>query len=389
MRKTMLFLTAMALLVPIAAVRTQGRTPAGQATQVVNGQVVPAQRTPPTTLDIYVIDTEGGKAVLYVSPTGQTLLYDTGTGGDNNRDADRISNVLKQAAVEQQLDHVVVSHYHGDHVGNAAELSKRVPIRHYYDHGAWTVQLRPNAAGNLGAFDDYMAVRAKAHATVPKPGTKIPVTGFDFTVVSNAGELITSAVPGMPGAGTPNPLCRDFVPRVQDATPENAEAIGAVVKYGSFRIVDLSDLIWNMEKDLVCPNNLLGTADVYFTSRHGTDWAGTPVMVHAIRPRVAVMNNSPRKGGTPETFKIVKSSPGFLDFWQVHYSENVSKETNSPEQFIANMDAAPPTNHPAHYIKLSARTDGSFTITNERTGFTKDYPAVKSGGSPSASAARP
>ena len=386
MRKMMLFVMATALLVPIAVVHAQGRT---QATQVVNGQVVPAQRTPPTTLDIYVIDTEGGKAVLYVSPTGQTLLYDTGTGGDNNRDADRISDVIKQVAVEPQLDHVVVSHYHGDHVGNAAELAKRFPIRHYYDHGAWTVQLRPNAAGNLGAFDDYMAVRAKAHATVPKPGTKIPVTGFDFTVVSNAGELITSAVPGMPGAGAPNALCRDFVPRVQDATPENAEAIGAVVKYGNFRIVDLSDLIWNMEKELVCPNNLLGTADVYFTSRHGTDWAGNPVMVHAIRPRVAVMNNSPRKGGTPDTFKILKSSPGFLDFWQAHYSENVSKETNSPEQFIANMDSAPPTNHPAHYIKLSARTDGSFTITNERTGFTKEYPAVKSGGSPSASADRP
>jgi hypothetical protein len=207
---------------------------------------------------------------------------------------------------------------------------------------------------------------------VPKPGTRIPVTGFEFTVVSNAGELIAAPVPG---AGAPNPLCRDFVPRVQDATPENAEALGALIKYGSFRLLDLSDLIWNMEKELVCPNNLLGTVDVYHTSRHGTDWAGNPVMVHAVRPRAAIMNNAVRKGGTAGTFQIVRSSPGFLDFWQLHASENVSKETNSPDQFIANLDGTP--GHPGHYLKLSAKMDGSFAITNGRNGFTKEYPATK------------
>jgi len=88
------------------------------------------------------------------------------------------------------------------------------------------------------------------------------------------------------------------------------------------------------------------------------------------------MNNSPTKGGTPDTFRIVKSSPGLLDFWQLHYSENVSKDVNSPNAFIANIDSMP-TNHPAHYFKLSARSDGSFTVTNERTGFSKEYPAPK------------
>ena len=181
----------------------------------------------------------------------------------------------------------------------------------------------------------------------------------------------------MPEAGTSNPQCRQSVSRVQDATPETYYAMGVVIKYGSFRMLDLSDLTWNQEKDLVCPNNLLGTNfDVYNTSRHGTDFAGNPVLVHAARPRVAIMNNSPTKGGTPDTFRIVKSSPGLLDFWQLHYSENVSKDVNSPNAFIANIDSMP-TNHPAHYFKLSARSDGSFTVTNERTGFSKEYPAPK------------
>jgi beta-lactamase superfamily II metal-dependent hydrolase len=365
MCKTLLFLLAVALLMPIAAARPEG--PQGQ------------EQKP---LDLYYIDTEGGKAVLFVSPTGETLLYDTGTGGDSNRDLDRILAVIKAANLPvQQLDHVIVSHYHGDHAGNAAALADKLPIRNYYDHGGWTVELQTNRAA---AFNAYRPIREKAHVTVPKPGAKIPITGFDITVVANAGELITSPLSGVPGIGTPNALCRQFVPKVQDPTPENYYAMGTVIRYGNFRMLDLSDLTWNQEKELVCPNNLLGTNfDVYNTTRHGTDFAGTPVLVHAARPRVAVMNNSPSKGGTPDTFKIVKSSPGLLDFWQLHYSQNVSKEINSPDPFIANMDSAP-TNHPAHFIKLSARTDGSFTITNERTGFTKEYPAPKA----STSAAR-
>ena len=356
--KTLPFLMAVALLTPIAVARTQR-----------------AQLQEQKPLDIYYIDTEGGKAVLFVSPTGETLLYDTGTGGDANRDLDRIMAVIKTANLAiQQLDHVIVSHYHGDHAGNAAALADKLPIRNYYDHGGWTVELQTNRAA---AFNAYRPIREKAHVTVPKPGGKIPITGFEVTVVANAGELITSPLSGMPGAGAPNPLCREFAPKVQDPTPENYYAMGTVIKYGNFKMLDLSDLTWNQEKELVCPNNLLGTNfDVYNTTRHGTDFAGTPVLVHAARPRVAVMNNSPTKGGTPDTFKIVKSSPGLLDFWQLHYSENVGKEINSPDLLIANMDSTP-TNHPAHFIKLSARTDGSFTVTNERTGFSKEYPAPR------------
>jgi len=360
MYKTIRFLMAVVLLTSMAVARVQ--RPQAQ------------ERRP---LDMYYVDTEGGKAVLFVSPTGETLLYDTGTGGDGNRDLDRILAVIKVANLPiEQLDHVIVSHYHGDHAGNAAALADRLPIRNFYDHGGWTVELQTNRAA---AFNAYRPIREKAHVTVPKPGFRIPIADFDATVVANAGELITTPLPGMPGAGTANSLCREFVPKVQDATPENSYAMGLVIKYGNFRMLDLSDLTWNQEKDLVCPNNLLGTNfDVYNTTRHGTDFAGNRVLVHAARPRIAVMNNSPRKGGTPDTFKIVQSSPGLLDFWQLHYSENVGKETNSPDSFIANMDSAP-TNHPAHFIKLSARTDGSFTVINGRTGFSKEYPAPKAG----------
>jgi beta-lactamase superfamily II metal-dependent hydrolase len=335
-------------------------------------QALLAQNKPPATLDIYFIDTEGGQATLFVTPAGETLLFDTGTGGDNNRDADRITAIIKQVAVEQQLDHVIVSHYHGDHAGNAAELSRRFPIKHFWDHGGWVVEGQPN---RRAAFDTYMSIRNTANVTVPKPGMKIPMAGLDVTVISSAGDTITSPLAGMPGAGASNPLCRDFVPRLQDATPENAFTLGAMIKYGSFRMLDLSDLVWNAEKDLVCPRNLLGTVDVYHTSRHGTDFAGSPALVHAVRPRIAIMNNGAMKGGSKGTFDIVRSSPGFEDFWQLHYSEAVSKEINSPDSFIPTVESTP--GHKGHYLKLSARMDGSFTVTNERNGFTKEYPATR------------
>ena len=334
-----------------------------------------AQNKAPSTLDMYFIDTEGGQATLIVTPAGETLLYDTGTGGDNNRDADRITEVIKKVAVEQQLDHVIVSHYHGDHVGNAAELSRRFPVRRFWDHGDWTLEGQPN---RRAAFDTWHAVRPTARVEVPKPGAKIPLTGVDVTIVASAGEFISTPLAGMPGAGAANALCRDFTPRAQDATPENSVTLGAMIKYGAFRMLDLSDVIWNDERALVCPRNLLGTVDVYHTSRHGTDFAGSPAMVHAVRPRVAIMNNGARKGGTPGTYEIIRSSPGFEDLWQLHYSENVSKDVNPPEQFIATMESA--QGHKGYSFKLSARTDGSFTITNERNGFSKEYPAARSGG---------
>jgi hypothetical protein len=189
--------------------------------------------------------------------------------------------------------------------------------------------------------------------------------------VSAAGELMTTPLPGV--RRVPNPLCANAQRKAQDATPNNFESIGVVVEYGRFRYLDLADLTWNQEVELVCPANLLGTVSVYRTSRHGGDYSGAQALVHSVRPRIAVMNNNPTKGGTPDTFRIVKGSPGIQDFWQLHYSDNVSQEVNSAESFIANFTGA---RDGGHYIKLSARSDGSFTVTNGRNGFTKEYPAA-------------
>ena len=336
---------------------------------------------PQRMLDIYFIDTEGGQATLFVSPSGESMLVDTGFGGNQGmpdatatnssgapitRDADRISGVFKQAGVTV-LDWMVISHYHGDHVGNAAELANRIPVRHFVDHGPFSVELQP---GRSAAFLAYMAVRDKGRAIVAKPGDKIPFAGVNVQVVSSAGELIATPLQGAPGAGLPNPLCRDAKLKEQDPTPENFESVGIVVRYGTFRLLDLGDLTWNQEHALACPNNLIGTFDVFHTTRHGDPHAGAPQLVHAIRAKVAVMNNGERKGGDPTYWQIVQDAPGLVDFWQLHRSAAGGAEHNSPEQFLANLNE---TDH-GHNLKMSVRPDGSFSMTNERNGFTRQYP---------------
>src|ERR1700736_4819223 len=371
MRKTSLFLVAVALIVPIDFLYPQGPQERG-----------PGQKS----LAIYFIDTEGGQATLFVSPAGQSMLVDTGFPGNQGlasapgvgaaaasgapeptRDADRISAVLKQANVTV-LDYVVITHYHGDHAGNAAELASKIPIRHFVDHGPYMVELQPN---RVAPYLSYQPVRERAHIIVPKPGDKIAIAGLDVRVVSAAGDVITEPIAGAPGAGAPNPLCRDAKLKDQDATPENFESIGLVIRYGSFRLLDLGDLTWNQEHALACPNNLIGTFTVFHTTRHGDPHSGAPQLMHAIHARVALMNNGERKGGSPEYWQTVHESPGLEDFWQLHRSAAGGAEHNSPEQFLANLNE---TDH-GHNIKMSVRADGSFTITNERTGFTKEYPA--------------
>ena len=345
---------------------------------VVRGQF--GNQPPQGPLTIWFIDTEGGQATLLLTATGQSMLVDTGFAGNQGmpggtadgppmRDADRIMAVLKQANITV-LNSVVLTHYHGDHVGNAAELAKRIPIKQFVDHGDYTVELQP---GRNAGFVSYQPVRNMAKILVPKPGDRIVLGGLQALVVSNAGELLQSAMVGAPGSGAPNLLCRDAKLKEQDPTPENFESLGLVLQYGAFRLLDLGDLTWNQEHQLACPTNLLGTFDVFHTTRHGDPHAGAPQLVHAIRARAAIMNNGERKGGDPSYFDIVHAAPGLQDLWQLHRSAAGGTAHNSPEQFLANLNE---TDH-GHNLKLIARADGSFTVTNERTGLAKDYPAPK------------
>ena len=317
-------------------------------------------------LDIYFMDVEGGQATLFVTTTGESLLIDTGFPGFNDRDVNRVLATIKQAGLAK-LDYLLVTHHHADHVGNAAAIAAKIPVGTFIDHGP-TVETTPAATA---LYDSYAKAIGKSHHLVAKPGDKIPLRDLDVTIVASNGEHI-----GRPLAGpaVPNPLCSAFKPREPDPS-ENARSVGAIIVFGRFRMVDLGDLTWNKEQELVCPNNLLGTVDLYLTTHHGTDASGPPVIVDALKPRVAIMNNGAKKGGSAEAWQTVHDSPGLEDLWQLHFAEAGGKDHNVDEPMIANPDEST-----AFFIKVSAQRDGTFTVTNARNKLTKTYQARNAGG---------
>ena len=357
-----------------------------------------AQTRTATTLEIYVVDVEGGNATLFVSPSGASMLIDSGNGGPTGagpanavRDAGRIMAAVTAAGLTQ-IDYLITTHWHGDHFGGMAELASHVPIREFIDHG-------PNAPDDFlrGAADDFLQktypqLYAKAKHDVAKPGDTIAVAGLNVLVVTSAGETIKAA---LPGAGGTNPSCASFKPGENNA--EDPMSVGTLVTFGAFRAIHLGDLTKNKEFELMCPMNRIGTVDVLLGLHHGVDSSNSEVLVHALRPRVAIMNNGTRKGGQPEVMKTLHSSPGLENLWQMHFSQLSGQEYTVPGMFVANVvddplpampvapmsapapgpnaPPAPVHNGTAYWIKVSAQADGTFTVTNGRNGFSKTYAA--------------
>jgi competence protein ComEC len=322
------------------------------------------------TLDIYTIDVEGGKSVLIVSPSGESMVIDAGWPKAANRDAstDQIVDALHNAGVKQ-IDYLVISHFDTDHIGDVPALAARIPIRHLIDHGE--IQFPASAGANPAArdrFNAYAALRRTVNHTVVKPGDKIPLKGVNIDVVAAGGERLRKP---LKGAGAENLLCATHqqAPAI-DRDIEDNQSIGVLLTYGRFRFLDLADLEAHNNHDLVCPANLIGEVDVYHVNVHGQFKGMAPELVGALHPTVAIMGNGARKGADPETWPILRATPGLSDVWQVHYSELGTADTNPPPDFIANLQGTPDEHR---LIKLSVLPDGSYSVTNTRNGFRKTY----------------
>jgi len=362
-------------------------------------------------LEIYVIDVEGGKSDLWMTPAGQTILIDTASGGD--RDLNRILDALAAAKVTK-LDYLITTHYHVDHAGNLNEIAKRIPVANFVDHGDTTEA--PLVAGQReqipGFWALYPSIYAKGKRISVKPGDKLPITGLDWQIVAG-GHQVTKKP--LAGAGKPNPFCAGTERRTITADPDDGASVASVVTWGKFRTIDFGDMTWDIEHDLMCPNNPIGTIDLYFVNDHGLPDNSSKEFIHALQPRVAIVQNGVRKGAAPVVMEVVRTSPGFEDLWQLHWNTAAGLEWNSPGAFIANgmdpqeiaalLTAPPPAprgaapaqtpapaaggaaparagggggsnanNHsPAYSVKVLVNADGRYTVTNLRNNFSKTY----------------
>ena len=315
-------------------------------------------------LEIFFIDVEGGQATLFVTPAGQSLLVDTGWGYNGFRDANRIVNAATKLAHIKKIDYVLITHYHTDHVGGVPQLAQKIPVGQYIDHGP----NREASKDTATLYTEYQTATNGATKILARPGNMLPIKGMKVTLVSADGDLIDHP---LEGAGSPNQFCEGVEQKATDPT-ENARSVGMVIEFGKLRIVDLGDLTWAKELVLMCPNNKLGHADIFIASHHGLDQSNSPALVHALAPRVAVIDNGNKKGASPSAWDIIKSSPGLQDIWQLHFADANGSERNTTDPFIANTEDTDSGN----YLKLTAHEDGSFQIFNPRNKFSKDYPAV-------------
>ena len=327
-------------------------------------------QSPKRQLELFYVDVEGGAATLIVTPAGESILVDAGWPGFDGRDAKRIEAAMKAANITQ-IDHMIITHYHVDHFGGVPELAKRVKIGKFYDHGPMSsleedkdfpnkyAAYQAAAGGKTNTLSPGSTIELKQAAGTPK---------ISLQVLASAGEVMPMKVKASPSAE-----CNAATMQAPDPS-DNARSITFVLRYGNFDFLDSGDLTWNIEQKLICPTNLIGEIDLFQIAHHGSETSNNPLLLNAIKPTVAIMNNGARKGGHPNTVKTAKSTPTIKDLWQVHRNVTSTDAQNAPADFIANLEMQ---NDAANMIRVSVdASKKSFTVTNDRNKLSKSY-AIK------------
>ncbi len=316
---------------------------------------------PPATLDIYWIDVEGGAATLVVTPERESVLMDAGWPRPDRRDADRIQAAMRDAGITE-LDYVLISHFHRDHVGGLAQLAERVPIGQLVDHGD-SVELDRDAGRAL--WQEYLGVSNGRRRTI-RPGDKLPLTRIELTFIGAHRQLVDSLEPR-----PPNRFCADADVPLADLG-ENGHSLGYLLSLGGFQFLNLGDMTPDREHALACPENRIGVVDLWQVPHHGGYGAIRAELAAALQPTVAVVNNGPRKGGTPDSLEVVQATAEVGDVWQAHRTMTDDAAHQTDEALIANVTEEDDCE--GHWIKATVQPDGrTWTITNGRTGYSRNY----------------
>jgi competence protein ComEC len=318
-------------------------------------------------LRIYVVDVEGGGATLVVSPSGESMLIDSGSPSPAaERDSTRIADAMHAAGLSS-IKYLFTTHYDSDHVGGAPAANAVAHFERFFDHG----EMDPKWEQGRGIEDRYKAYLdiAAGKRTIVEPGDTIPFGKARVDVVSAHGAVITKPING---GGASNPYCGNAETKDPNTT-ENSQTAGVLVSYGSFTFVDVGDLTWDKEMMLACPRSLLGRVSLLLATHHGffNDQSGAPALLWAMQPQVVIANNGPRKGMAASAFDRIQKINGLEGLWQSHLALATDAAHNTAPDMIANPEATADCH--GNWIRVDAASSGSFTVTNGRNQFAKTY----------------
>lgn len=326
-----------------------------------------AQARPADGLRVYVIDVEGGGATLVVAPSGQSMLIDSGSPGPAaERDSSRIAEAMRAAGLTK-INYLFTTHYDGDHLGGAPAANAVAHFDRFFDHGEMDAKWEQNR-GIEERYSAYLAIAA-GKRTIVSAGDTIPLAGVRVDVVASHGTVLSKAING---GGAANPFCKDAEVKEPNKT-ENSQSTGVLVTYRGFTFLDVGDLTWDKEMDLACPANKLGRVSLLLATHHGffNDQSGAPALLWAIQPQVVIANNGPRKGMAPAAFERIEKVRGLEGLWQSHLALASDKDHNTSDDLIANLDASAECK--GNWIRVDARENGGFTVTNGRNQVSKTY----------------
>lgn len=318
-------------------------------------------------LDIYFIDVDGGAATLIVTPEKETILIDTGWPGRDDRDPKRIAHVLKNIAGRDHLDHVVITHWHVDHFGGVEGLSRMVPINRFWDRGLpedndATLDFPEKPKPDDPLFAAYRKASAGKRKAL-KASDTLPLKGKTHAVVVASGGKVYMR-DKQPRAVANTKLCEAAPPDKPIDNSDNARSVALVFRLGTFDFLDCGDLTWNVEKALVCdvdrialstpPSLTPSKLDVFQVTHHGLDISNNPILLKTTQPKVAIMNNGPRKGGSPATVRLFKSLPSVEAFYALHKNAATGPDDNASPELTANNESSGGT-----FIRVSVAADGA------------------------------
>jgi competence protein ComEC len=290
---------------------------------------------PARPLEVYFVDVEGGAATLTVTPSGESVLVDSGWPREDGRDAKRIEHAARYVAGLSRIDHYVTTHWHTDHYGGIEHLARLMPVKHYWDRG-----IPDTLSDDPTGFPILISAYRRANAgrsNLLEAGDALPLglAGAPLTlkVVAASGRVIGE------GKNAPDTSC-DRHPAKPVDTSDNAKSLALLLDYGRFQFLNCGDLTWNIEHKLVCPKNRVGKVDLFQVTHHGADQSNNPALIEAVEPRCAVMCNGPRKGGAASTVATLKRTKSLEGFYQLHRNLTTGPQDNTAPERIANLEEA-------------------------------------------------